>query len=69
MNNAKPTKLVVLGLIGILLPVFIEGCNNNSSTPLNDDDISFNDKESIKPIIYEEVKTILLDTLAFLMMN
>ena len=56
MKNTKPTKLVVLGLTGILLPVFIVGCNNNSSTPLNDDDISFNDKESFKPIIYEEVK-------------
>ena len=53
MKNAKPTKLVVLGLTGILLPAFFVGCNNNSSTPLNEDDISLNGKE---PIIYEEVK-------------
>ena len=67
MKNANPTKLVVLWLTGILLPAFIVGCNNSStplneddislsSTPLNEDDISLNDKESIKPIIYEEVK-------------
>ena len=56
MKITKSIKLVILGLIGLLLPVFITSCNNNSSTHFNEDDSSSDDKEPVNPINYEEIK-------------